>query len=516
MNEKLTEAFEDCLAAYEQGASLEDALQFHPELADELRPRLLVIQKTRALADSLQPSIDFQVVQRAQFLERAANLAARKPSAQDLSGNGKFASQDYPAIQQPSFLANLKAWLFTPAFARAAVVLAILFIVILTGTGVVNASAQSLPGTPLYGIKRTLEDTLLALSPSGEARTRLEDEFQVRRHQEASQVIENGISVQLEFGGLLENVEGDTWTIGGLKITITANTLINGNPQPGLYLDVHGISRPDHTLLATEISVQGTVFDGKVESIRSGDWQVDGRMVLITKETIIEGSPNPGDRVQVNAILYSDGSLVAEKISLLLKSEDQTPSGKDSSGDDSNRETPSGSSGDTGKDGNSKDGGGNQTVEPTHASGSSDDGTPQATQDAGSSGESGSGGSGSSSGGSGSGSGSSGGSDKTAVPTDTPQPTRTPEPSRTSAPTQTPHSSGGSSINPTATQRPQESRFQGVVQSISGSSWTVSGQTFQVNGQTAIDKPVQIGDSVEVTLIIYPDGRVIAVRIQKK
>jgi hypothetical protein len=68
MNENLKAAFEECLAAFEQGASLEDSLQLHPEYTGELRPYMQAILSTHALALSIQVPANSQAHNRAEFL----------------------------------------------------------------------------------------------------------------------------------------------------------------------------------------------------------------------------------------------------------------------------------------------------------------------------------------------------------------------------------------------------------------------------------------------------------------
>jgi hypothetical protein len=55
-------------------------------------------------------------------------------------------------------------------------------------------------------------------------------------------------------------------------------------------------------------------FGGEVESISAGLWVIDGRSVIVTPDTEIEGDPEVGDRVQVRASRGAGGELVAEQI----------------------------------------------------------------------------------------------------------------------------------------------------------------------------------------------------------
>jgi hypothetical protein len=401
-------------------------------------------------------------------------------------------------------LRDALSWLLHPQFSRGMATIAMLVVVLLAGAGVWSVSAQSLPGTPFYGLKRAVENTQLALSPNAESRARLEEKFSDQHAQEARQVTELGWSVPLEFGGLLESIAGENWSVGGITLWVPSGITIEGNPQVGLYVRVWGSAQTGGTVQVSRIKVDGVLFQGRVDDIRSGIWRIDGLEVFTSHDTRIEDRPEPGDTVEINAMRLSDGNLLAEKIRLIAR-KDSSPdlNPKDDSPDGGRRDadaTRLPGSDDT--SGNHADG---KTAEPTHPSGgdSGSDKTPEPTRTP-------------------SGQGENGGSNKgTQEPTRTPSSQgggngNTPEPTRTQAPTQTPHSGGGTSPNPTSTPAPQEVRIQGAVQSIGGSTWIVAGQVVQVGPATNIDPNLSVGDNVEVRANLQPDGGLLATRIQKK
>jgi hypothetical protein len=59
-----------------------------------------------------------------------------------------------------------------------------------------------------------------------------------------------------------------------------------------------------------------------------------------------------------------------------------------------------------------------------------------------------------------------------------------------------------------------ETRFIGVVESISSGSWVVSGVTVLVTPQTEIRGTISVGDLVEVRAITAPNGALVAVRLR--
>jgi hypothetical protein len=71
-----------------------------------------------------------------------------------------------------------------PAFAAAAILLLVL-------AGATSAAASSLPGDPLYGLKRASEDVRLALTFDDIARTQLLSELTDRRLEELAEIAKN-------------------------------------------------------------------------------------------------------------------------------------------------------------------------------------------------------------------------------------------------------------------------------------------------------------------------------------
>ncbi|HET7012217.1 MAG TPA: DUF5667 domain-containing protein [Anaerolineales bacterium] len=141
-----------CLTRVERGeATLPQILAEFPDLADELRPLLETALQARRARPSLVPRRDFL----ASSEQRVFNLLQHRRRAR-----GPNAA---PARSRPLGLGLRLA----PALVAAVLVAA----VGLGGLGIVNASAQALPGDGLYIVKRGLEEVQLALTfdPENEA-----------------------------------------------------------------------------------------------------------------------------------------------------------------------------------------------------------------------------------------------------------------------------------------------------------------------------------------------------------
>ena len=455
MNENLITAFDACVTALENGVPLEECLKQYPEFVQELRPMLHISTQTRMTLQSIQAPVRSQQESRSRFLAQAARL-----------------SKEAHAVSTPANLLNWAQSLFRGAFSRALLTAAVfVLVIILAGAGAVRASAHSLPGTPLYGLKRTIEQTQIVLSPNAESRARLEEKFSEQRTLETHQVVERGWNVSLEFGGQLEAMNAETWMVEGVAVIVPSGTQIEGSPQIGLYVRVQGTSLSNGSVQARQIWVDGERFEGLLEDIQSDEWQIGGRSVLISHDTQIEDHPAVGDLVEVNIMILPSGSSVAERIRLVNRG-----GGSDDPEQPSN--TPPAASEDHS---NNSSGNNQKTPEPTHTA-SPNGGSPSQTPDLLKS-----------------------GSGNTPQPTKTLEPTRTPNSGGSNG-------SGGSTSTPVANQ---EIRVDGTVQSITGSTWNVAGQTIHVDGNTFIENDPQPGDLVEVRAVLQSNGTLLALRIKK-
>jgi type VI secretion system secreted protein VgrG len=469
MTDELILALDECLTAIASGTTVEAAVARYPALADELRPMLEAAQAAGASSAPAAIPHAVQMSSRAGFLARAAELRA---GASPASRRG--------FLQQ---LLTTRAW---------ATGLAVVLALVIGTYGVVSASAPSLPGDALYGVKRTVEEVEMSLAPNPQTRAQLEEQFAVRRVDETRALTAQKREAQVEFRGLVESIMGEQWSVAGMTVIVANGTRVNGSPAPGVWVEVSGVTQLDGTVRALAVTVitggetptpteptasatglptatrapaptepasptppadttesatttsatpapsttpeptagVGVEFEftGIVESIGVSVWRISGQTVTVTASTELRGNPQVGQTVEVKAIRDASGVLVARRIE----------------------------------------------VKTSGTSGPSASNTP--------------------SGGGGGGSGPS--------PSNTPEPTRTPEPTHTS--------------EPTATQHAEEIDFEGTLQSISGNVWTVSGQAVTVTGSTEIKDNPQVGDTVRVRALQQPDGSLIAERIEKR
>ncbi len=121
-----------------------------------------------------------------------------------------------------------------------------------------------------------------------------------------------------EFQGLIESFAPTQWVVGDYTVLITADTIIEGNPQKGLLAEVKALLQSDGSLHATHIIVklptEEVQFEGVVQDITAEEWVVDGVIVHIDSQTVIEGTPAIGCSVEIQGLLMPDGAVLGRRI----------------------------------------------------------------------------------------------------------------------------------------------------------------------------------------------------------
>ena len=187
----LFDALEFCLQEMERGADLDSVLARFPELADELRPILKTAAHAREMA-SAEPSPEVVRRSRARVMQHAAEIREAKAAPR---------KRAIPALQR-----------FVISFGLAAIFL-------LSGNGLLSASASALPGEQLYPVKRGWESVRLFFIFDTEARELLENEFENERLHEANELLSEGRHEVIDFAGVFMQVNGNSY-VSGLQVIL--------------------------------------------------------------------------------------------------------------------------------------------------------------------------------------------------------------------------------------------------------------------------------------------------------
>ena len=142
---------------------------------------------------------------------------------------------------------------------------------------------------------------------------------------------------KLEIEGLIESFSATELVVGGLTITITPETEMDGFPTEGLYVDVEVVVEADGSFTAVELEVKGergsglpkVEIEGTIEALNGDTWTVAGYTVRLTGEATwqaggqtvtvatnaeIDGDPQVGHTAEVKGLLGPDGTLLALEI----------------------------------------------------------------------------------------------------------------------------------------------------------------------------------------------------------
>lgn len=251
MNSDFAWVLEDCLRRLDSGQSMQECLAAYPDQAEGLQPMLLVAGRIRA-APAPQPRPEAIHRGRERMLAAARANFARNSFVQPVS------SAAFPRYSVRIFT-SLKALLFGKETygMKFALRLAIdlLLILIVGSVLTVNASARSLPGDPLYSVKRTWEEVRLNLALSDPARQQLQNQFQQYRLEEVREMIRMGRTGLVEFEGQLESISVDELVVNGLRVRMLPDTIVEGNPQVGRTVRVRALLQADGVLTALQVYV---------------------------------------------------------------------------------------------------------------------------------------------------------------------------------------------------------------------------------------------------------------------
>lgn len=153
---------------------------------------------------------------------------------------------------------------------------------------------------------------------------------------------------KVEFEGMIESISDGVYVIGGKTVHTDASTEIKGMLAVGDMVKVEAFLQTDGSYLAHEIEIEkeddfdgddddfemkdGKLeFTGMVDSINGDVWIIAGYTIMVGPGTEIEGNPQPGDQVKVEAFLQADGvTYLAHEI----ESEDDDMHEDDSDSDD--------------------------------------------------------------------------------------------------------------------------------------------------------------------------------------
>lgn len=248
---------DECLARLQAGQKLEDVLKEYPEQAEGLRG-LLAISLSLGQVRIPQPS------HAAVRLARRRMLAAYRDGA-----SGERNTIPVSSARPARYTGRKQGWLNRifnlkeePNMKFAIRVAATLALILVFGSVItVSAAADSLPGEPLYGVKRSWEQVRFSFTTQPQARQSLEENYSLIRQQEIQTLLRQGRQAAVDYSGILQSAGPQEWIVGGLEFQVSPNTSIVGNPLPGDRVTVNALVEAGGILLAQQIQAQALAAD---------------------------------------------------------------------------------------------------------------------------------------------------------------------------------------------------------------------------------------------------------------
>lgn len=179
-NKKLENALDYSLKLLNKGASIEECIRLYPNQRRELKELLEAAATVKSAYPGypeLRPSKLYAKTARAEFLSAIENGVPATPRPR---------VREAQTTKSNLFIINsfYRKALLSSAAAAAAIVIA--------AGGLVYASGDSMPGSPLYGLKRATEKARLAVTFNEESRAKLHYGLAQKRIDEAKSMAKSG------------------------------------------------------------------------------------------------------------------------------------------------------------------------------------------------------------------------------------------------------------------------------------------------------------------------------------
>ena len=158
----------------------------------------------------------------------------------------------------------------------------------LIGTSAVfAASTHSLPGESFYSLKRAGEALRMQLTFNKEDRQLLEYKIEETRKMEINTLTDEGREAELELEGVIQSMDGNTWLVSGLTLQVGA-AQVSGEPFVGSRVSVDLRIEEGGTLIALRIEVEEKTDEEETETPEPSETEE-------TEEPELTTSPHPSE-----------------------------------------------------------------------------------------------------------------------------------------------------------------------------------------------------------------------------
>ncbi|WP_299030365.1 DUF5667 domain-containing protein [uncultured Thermanaerothrix sp.] len=277
------EVLEACLQALERGQAIEEVLARYPEQAANLAPLLQAAQSSRALASTLRMPLGARARSRARFLAHAKTL----PSAAASAG---------------ARLPRLGL-----AWGSVAVVLVLILSLVVTTL----ASAQALPGQPLYPIKRAVEAVQYNLTADPSARLAFAETLDEKRAAEVQALIQQGQQQRVAFAGFLIRNPMASWEVHRIPLLLSPDQEALARSLEGAYVNIEGESEPMLGVRVERLELQLLAVRGTLREVTADYLRIDGLTLWLSPATQRRGGLQVGQSVSATVVRLAQDQYLA-------------------------------------------------------------------------------------------------------------------------------------------------------------------------------------------------------------
>lgn len=189
MKQETTEVLDIALERLRNGEPISTVVADHPQVGEELSPFLETAQALRLLSAVTMPPPEALREDKNTFVAHLTDLQQQpvsRPAPVRLKG---WASRQISEIRATIIPRQQKERRMSALLVKATVIVAI---ALGTVGGTVAAADASLPGSPVYGVKLSLEEVRLAVATEPEADVELYMRFAQERVREMARLVETG------------------------------------------------------------------------------------------------------------------------------------------------------------------------------------------------------------------------------------------------------------------------------------------------------------------------------------
>lgn len=242
MTKGIESVLDECLNRIAAGKAeaLDTCVAEYPTLARELKPLLHLAIELETLREDEPPSPAALPAGRQKLLREAARLKTLE-------------EEKARARRLPLWSISLQSLLRR---GTVVVTLAAVLVVTLLGRSTIAASANSLPGDSLYAVKRMTEEFQLVFTLDRQAKAELVQKLDERRRAEAKAIASIHRMAEMSFRGYVSSMGLSGWTISGVPVTVSPETVLEGEVSFGTAVRVDVRSLSDGTLSAVRISAE--------------------------------------------------------------------------------------------------------------------------------------------------------------------------------------------------------------------------------------------------------------------